>query len=220
MNTTLARLEFELSHEALFDEGIEAARNACVAGASIAAAAIVAAAYSDSQLVGLPALRECFQKFESLPINVDAWCSAFQYYRDAISLEPVFAPGFGLVTAQQSAFILSACQRLSVRMARATVGTRTAYYLEHHSQMTSQCGALNRIGLMSLVCIDQHVSIDDAERMFMVLRIKSAISEAQKARHDGLAQFPFLSEQFQYEGRWPTQQTELIGDYLHQIGLE
>jgi hypothetical protein len=220
MNLTLARLERELLHEILFDEGIEAARNACVAGASIAAAAIVAAAYSDSPLVGLPALRDCMRQVEALPFTIDAWRTAFKCHRDTDSQEIIFAPGFGHVTEQQAAFLLSAGQRLSARMSRPNVGSRTAFYLNHHTQITSECGALNRVGLMSLVCVDQQISYDDAEYMFVVLRIKNAISEAQKVRHDGLDQFPFLSEQFHYEGQWPMQQTVFADDYVHQIGLE
>jgi hypothetical protein len=220
VNPILVRLERELSHEILFDDGIEAARNACVAGASIAAAAIVAAAYSDSPLVGLPALRECMRQVESLPLTIDAWQTAFNSHRDAESQELVFAPGFGHVTEQQAAFLLSVCERVSACISRNSSESRTKYYLSHHHQITSGCGPINRVGLMSLVCVDQRVSYDDAEHMFVVLRIKSAISEAQKVRHDGLAQFPFLSEQFHYEGQWPTQQTVFAGDYVHQIGLE
>lgn len=220
MNLTLAHLQRELSREILFDEGVEAARNACVAGASIAAAAIVAAAYSDSQLIGLPALRDCMQKLESLPLDIDAWCDAFRYSLDSETQEPVFAPGFGRVTEQQAAFLLSACQRLWVHMPRTNTYSRTAYYLDHHRHVTHQCGTLNQVGLMSLVCVDQHVTVDDAERTFMVLRIESAIAEAQKARQAGLSQFPFLSEQYQYEGQWPKQQTEFISDYVQLIGLE
>jgi len=46
----LCLLEAELGHPAFFDEGVEAARNACAAGASIAAGAIAAGTFCFSSV--------------------------------------------------------------------------------------------------------------------------------------------------------------------------
>src|SRR5512137_1994732 len=106
MKPSLALLRRELASSLLFDEGIEAARNACVAGASIAAAAMVAAAYSDSPVVGIPALRLCMGSLQSTALDVAAWCIAFRQRDGSETPDFAFAPGFGLVTEQQAKLLL------------------------------------------------------------------------------------------------------------------
>ncbi|HMA91428.1 MAG TPA: hypothetical protein VKP30_02035, partial [Polyangiaceae bacterium] len=67
MKLVLTRLRRDLTKAILYDEGIEAARNACAGGASIASAAITAAAFYDSPLDGIHALRACMDSLQSLP---------------------------------------------------------------------------------------------------------------------------------------------------------
>ena len=72
----LERLWHELTQPACFDEGVEVARNACVAGASLAAAVISAGAYYDNPLSGVPALRACMKRLAVLPLELRAWQQA------------------------------------------------------------------------------------------------------------------------------------------------
>lgn len=220
MKLVLARLRRDLSDAVLYDEGIEAARNACAAGASIASAAITAAAFYDSPLVGIHALRECMHSLQTLPFELEAWVSEFQCRYDPITRQMGFASGFGYVDDEQAAFLVSVCERHYARRPRQTEFTRCSFFLEHQGVLASKCGPLNRVGLMALVSLDHAIDIEDAERYFMLWQLDSAIREAQRARQQGLAEFPFLSEYHQYEGPWPSQPQSAEGEYLVQLGLE
>lgn len=221
MNPMLVRLRRELSRPRLFDEGIEAARNACVAGASIASAAIVAAAYYDSPLVGILALTQCMQRLAALGSDLDAWFEQFQAERDPETCHKRFAPGFGYVTNRQAAHIRRACQRCAETHAPARCSFSTVeFYLRHVSALTRACGPLNIAGLMALVCTDQAIPEADAERYLMLWRIDTAIGQAQNARRAGLGVFPFLTEVHEYEGPWPAPLAPTRHDYLLEIGLE
>src|SRR3954467_10792363 len=72
----LEQLRLGLSNPGTFDEGVEAARNACVAGAPLAAAAITAAAWYDNPFTGPPALRAWRQRLGPLPLTLEAWLDA------------------------------------------------------------------------------------------------------------------------------------------------
>jgi hypothetical protein len=220
MNAIMMRLRLALAHQQLFDEGIEAARNACVGGASIAAAATVAAAYCDSPLVGAPALRDCMQRLDAMPMVVEDWVAAFRCHPQAGTGKPIYAAGFGYASADQAALLRRICRRLLHQQQRTGSGARSVFYLQHHSLLTEHCGPLNRVGLMALVFVDQGCTLDDAERHFTVWNIERAIVEAQKTRRAGLSQFPFLSEIHRYEGPWPDCASASTNDYLRMIGLE
>lgn len=220
MKFTFARLRHELTQPVLFDEGIEAARNACAGGASIASAAITAAAFYDSPLVGIRALRECMDLLQLLPLEIDAWLDTFHLRQDPTTRETIFAPGFGYVDPQQAAFLVSACRRHSSRRSGQLKAARCSFYLKHKERLLGTCGPLNRIGLMALVSSDHGVTVEDAERNFLLWQLDSAIREAQRARREGLGKFPFLSEYHQYEGIWPDKHQHRDEEYLIQIGLE
>src|SRR5512145_432452 len=213
MKLVLTRLRRDLTKAILYDEGIEAARNACAGGASIASAAITAAAFYDSPLVGIHALRECMDALRSLPFDLEAWLREFRCRHDP-TLGVRFAPGFGYVAQEQAAFLVSVCERHFARRPGQAEVTRCSFFLDHQAVLASSCGPLNRVGLMALVSLDHAIGIEDAERHFMLWQLDSAIREAQRARKQGLAGFPFLSEYHQYEGPWPNEPQEAEGEYL------
>lgn len=220
MKLTFARLRREMTQPMLFDEGIEAARNACAGGASIASAAITAAAFYDSPLVGIRALRECMELLQSLPFQLDAWLDTFRSRQDPTTRETTFAPGFGYVAPRQAAFLVSVCRRHFSQRSGQLKATRCSFYLDHQEPILGTCGPLNRIGLVALVSSDLGIAVEDAERHFLLWQLDSAIREAQRARREGLSKFPFLSEYHQYEGTWPDPHQHRDDEYLIQIGLE
>ena len=105
-------LASSLSDPALFDEGVEAARNACVAGASIAAAIMASAAWYSNPLTGAPALSACMQRLSDLAFDVEAWQQAFLPRPHPDTGDPDFSPGFGFVNATQASAIVDACTRI------------------------------------------------------------------------------------------------------------
>jgi hypothetical protein len=181
---------------------------------------MVAAAYSDSPVVGIPALRLCMGSLQSTALDVAAWCIAFRQRDGSETPDFAFAPGFGLVTEQQAKLLLAACGRLLGRRSRRKATSRMAFYLSHHDRITRSCGPLNSVGLMALFCLERGLTMDDAERHFMTLRIDCAIVEAQRSRNAGLSRFPFLSENYRYEGPWPARPTQSNRNLLQEIGLE
>src|SRR5690348_16970803 len=105
----LAPLAAELARQALFDEGVEAARNACVAGAPTAAAVITAAAWYDNPLTGAPALLGCMALVSPLPLgDVTAWLDALRPAPHPTTGDPGFTPGFGFVSAAQAGAVVDA----------------------------------------------------------------------------------------------------------------
>lgn len=219
MNRVLIRLRRELDKDVLFDQLVEVARNACVGGASIAAAAVAAAAYCDSPLVGIPALRDCMRRLKDIPLELPNWCEAFPATRDASGPDSQYAPGFGYITPRVAVRVRVACRRVLVEQRRIGQGQLSAFYLAHHRELLRNCGALNSLGLMALVFVDQDLQPDDAERYLVVWQLNRAIIEAQKARQIGAGQFPFLTEQYNYEGPWPARPHVSDRDYLREIGL-
>jgi hypothetical protein len=197
-----ARLAVELGARVLWDEGVEAARNACVAGASIAAAAISAAAYYDNPLTGIGALRACMSRLEALPLELPVWRAALgpRAYPELSAGE--FSPGFGFVTPAQAEAVLEACRRLSADEPPRSA-PRRSFWLEHNGQLSALTGPLNPAGLTALCFLDHGRDIEHAERLFLSWRTDTAVAEAQRARRAGLAAFPFLSDGFVYEGEWP-----------------
>jgi hypothetical protein len=213
------KLARELANEALFDEGVEAARNACVAGASIAAAVITAAAWYDNPLTGLPALRACMARLATLPFDPTAWRTAFARAPHPTTLDPDFSPGFGFVTAEQAEHVLDACRRIA---GSVTSGPRacSAFFLEHHRAICAASGPLNHAGLAALVFVDHGTGPEEAERSFLLWRVETAVAEAQGARQRGVGAFPFFTEGYVYEGPWPKAQSLDMAALMKEVGLE
>lgn len=205
-----------LDGELFLDEGVEAARNACVAGASLAAALFTAAAYYDNPFTGAPALRACMQRFGGLPLELDAWLAdAARLERDDRADVP-FVPGFGFVLPERASVVLRECRRL---VARGAAGPRCRFVLEHHPALARVAGPLNSTGLAALFFLDHQTDIDAAERRFLLLRSELALIEAEKARRAGLQAFPFLSERHVYEGRMPPEVPLDVPALMQRLGL-
>lgn len=207
-------LAAELGADALFDEGVEAARNACVAGATLAAAAITASAWYDNPLSGAPALRECMARLGSNPLEVTAWQRSFAPSVHPETHDAGFAPGFGFVSEPQAERVLAAARRL----AACPRAERLRFYLTHAAAL-ADAGALNPAGLAALVFCDHALSSDDAEGEYLLCRVGVALREAARARRRGLAHFPFFSEAYCYEGSAPRAQRRNLRDAMQRVGL-
>ena len=219
MNPVLADLGRELAAEALFDEGVEAARNACVAGASIAAAAITAAAWYDNPLTGTPALLACMEKVGPLPLDVERWTAALAPTRHPETGDPDFAPGFGFLGGPRAEAVHMACARLVGAREGGQGAPRGAFFLEHRRAIEDVAGPLNQAGLAALLFLDHGIDATSAERMFLVWRIETAIGEAQRARSAGLARFPFFQESYVYDGHRPPERALDLGALRRELDL-
>ena len=204
----------------LYDEGIEAARNACVGGASIASAAMTAAAYCDNPFTGLPALRECLFRLESIPLSLESWRTKLAPPLPVVAHESDSPPGFGLVDPAQANFIGRACARLRNRCCCPSRSARSTFFLEHEAALRHDLGCLNSTGLAALVFADHGVLSEEAERLYLAWKLEPAIREAQRARVAGLARFPFMSEQFDYEGSLPEMPRFDLAELMRQVGLD
>lgn len=211
------QLAREFSREDLFDEGVEAARNACVAGASIAAAAITAAAFYAGPLLGLPALRGCMKRIRRLPLDEEAWARALRPSPHPDTLDEAFVPGFGYVGPPQAIAVLDACRR----WAESGPGRHhSRFFLRHRQALCAVAGPLNQVGLAALAFVDRGVSLDRAERWFLLWRLRPALAEAQRARRLGVKTYPFLSKQYHYEGARPPVRSFNLARLMQQLGLE
>lgn len=190
-------LEAALAADVLWDEGVEAARNACVAGAPLAAAAITAAAWYDNPLCGGRALLGAYARFAALSDQLEAWRSAL--VADDVGSGGV--PGFGFVSADAAAHVLASAQALRTLLPRG----RLELFLEFQSALLAQTGPLNVAGLCALVFLDAGLDEDAAERRFLLLRLAPALAAAQRAKRAGLAGFPFFEQGYHYDGAWPAQ---------------
>lgn len=205
----------ELARDSSFDEGIEAARNACVAGASVAAAAITAAAYYDSPVTGIRALAENMRRLASLPLEAGAWLAAF---RPDPRSELEFAPGFGYIGEARARAVVEAAQRLT------QVGSGAAHrtlqcWLDCRLRLEPVLGPLNVVGLAALAFTDAAVEVSVAERQFLSWRIATAMEEAALARERGLAAFPFFTSGYRYEGSSPPVKSFDRPRLMREIGL-
>lgn len=211
-----------LDTPALWDEGIEAARNACVAGAPLAAAAITAAAFYDNPLTGGRALRMLMHRLFAAPLARDSWLSLLAPAPHPETGDPAFVPGFGYIHERGESAVLSACRTLHT----LTRGPRLGFYLENARVLSTALGALNVTGLCGLLFLDAQLNDDEAERNFMLLRLSPALAAAQRARKAGLGRFPFFENGYAYEGTWPeTRMTEPcsdleLGALKKAVGLE
>jgi hypothetical protein len=219
MNGALTDLAKELGAEALFDEGVEAARNACVAGASIAAAAITAAAWYDNPLTGAPAVLACMARIRPLPFDVSEWVRALAPGRHPETGDPDFTPGFGFVQEPAAAAVRAALARLATTRGGRPGRAKSAFFLEHGSAIAAAAGSLNQAGLAALLFLDDGVPDAEAERMFLLWRMDTAIAEAQRARSAGLSSFPFFGDRFTYEGTRPPERTLDLMALRRELGL-
>jgi len=206
-----------LAGELFVDEGIEAARNACVAGASLAAALSTAAAYYDNPFTGAPALRACMLRFGGLPLTLEAWLSEAARLAEDDRADVPFVPGFGFLLPARASVVLSECRRL---IARGAAGLRCRFVLEHHLALARAAGPLNATGVAALFFLDHGADIDVAERRFLLLRSELALMEAEKARRTGLHVFPFLSERHVYEGHTPPAVPLDVPALMQRLGLD
>lgn len=193
-------LEARIDSPELWDAGVEAARNACVAGAPLAAAAITAAAYYDNPLTGARAMVPALERFASWPLSLEAWRTALASKYDGPHDE-VAAPGFGFVGPAAEAALLALAQELSA----ITQSVRLAFYCEHSAAIREVAGPLNLAGLCALLFADAQIGADEAERRFLLLRLGPALAAAQRARRAGLSSFPFFEDGYHYDGAWPTE---------------
>jgi hypothetical protein len=207
-----------LSEPALFDEGVEAARNACVAGASIAAAAITAAAWYDNPLTGLGALHGCMDILAGLPPSLAAWRDAFALREHGL-VGDAAAPGFGFVTPALASAIAATAHRLFTE-AGAGDAWRGRFFVDHRDAITEVAGPLNAAGLAALGFVDHAIDRETAERAFLCARISTAIAEAQGARARGLAEFPFFEDAYHYAGTRPPPRAFDIAALRKQVGLD
>jgi hypothetical protein len=209
-----------LALPALHDEGVEAARNACVAGASIASAAITAAAWYDNPLTGISALREGMVRLSSLraPFEVERWVSVMGRTSHPETGDPDFSPGFGFVTDVQARLVLAVARRLGSSAHDGEL-PYTTFFLRNRSKIVAATGSLNATGLSALQFLDHAVAIDEAERRFLLWRIEPAVIEAQRARENGLGSFPFFTEQYVYEGSMPKPRPLDLAALMKEVGL-
>lgn len=211
----LERLWLELARPECFDEGVEAARNACVAGASLAAAVISVGAYYDNPLTGAPALRACMQRLAALPLEPDAWRQRLAPAPYPEPGGPLATPGFGFVSAGQSEVFYSL---LAGHVARERAAARGRFLLEQREALAP--GPLNAAGLCALVFLDHDVDPDTAERAFWSLKLDIALREAQAARRAGLPAIPFGGVRYVYEGELPRPRRRDRLELMRRIGLE
>lgn len=197
----LAWLAHELQREAYWDEGVEATRNACVAGAPLAAAAITAAAWYDNPLTGSRAMRACMNRLEGCPLLLSTWVERLAPAPHSETGDPDFVPGFGYVREPAQSAVHSAAKHL-VRHGKCP---RLQFWLTHRDVISRESGALNVAGLCALSFLDHGLSRDDAERRFLLWRMEPALAAAQSARARGFAVFPFFQDSYVYEGPWPEQ---------------
>jgi hypothetical protein len=204
----------------LHDEGVEACRNACVGGASIAAAAITMAAYCENPFTGLPALRECLKRLGALPLDLGVWCAELGKRHPDVAHEADFPPGFGYVGARQARHLRAASLRMAAHCQREPPAQRTKFYVQHRQALNNVLGPLNLAGLSALAFVDHGVAVEEAERCFLLWRMSPALKEAQLARKVGVGRFPFASERFEYEGTWPEQRRLDLVALEKEIGLD
>ena len=207
----------ELARAEAWDEGIEAARNACVAGASLASGAIVAAAYYDNPLTGAPALRACLELVASLPLELGAWRLALAPRPHPAVDERGVTLGFGFVAPGREAVFSSALARWAER---APSAPRSRFLLAHQAELTALSGPLNAAGLAALACADCGLDASSAEQRFLLWKIESALGEAQKAQRAGLRAIPFDGFRYVYEGRLPPLRPRDRAALLRQLGLD
>jgi hypothetical protein len=218
----LDALAAEFSRPALFDEGVEAARNACVAGAPLSAAAITAAAYYGNPLTGAPALLACMQRLEASGLSLAAWTQAFALAVHPTTGDPAFSPGFGFVLPEQHGALGRACDALLQQVP----GERLAFFAAHREVLEIALGPLNHAGLTALVFSDHGLTAEDAERAYLLLRLEPALGEAQKTRAAGLRAFPFFEKGYVYEGDWPRARSASesaaldLNSLAKEVGLE
>jgi len=215
----LRRLAQELAEPVLFDEGVEAARNACVAGAPLASAAITASAWYANPLTGVPALRHCLELLLTLPLQLPAWQTALAARPHPETLDPAVSPGFGFCTALQARAVLGAAQRLR-GLGSDSCRSRLGFFLEHQPAIGPHSGALNQAGLAALVFADHGFDLDRGEREFLMLRIAPALAEAAQARRGGVRVFPFFSEEYRYEGTRPPVRKRNLEALMREVGLD
>ena len=220
MNLELADLARELGSDTLFDEGVEAARNACVAGASIASAAIAAAAWYDNPLTGVPALLACMSRVSALPFEPERWALGLRRTTHPDTLDPDFTPGFGFVDRAQASYIIDAAARLAAAREGSRRAPWTSFLLAHRGSVERESGPLNHAGLAALLFLDHGLDADAAERTFLAWRIETAIEQAQRARRRGLAAFPFFSECYLYDGERPPEQPLDLAALRQRLGLD
>lgn len=216
----LELLSRELAQSTLFDAGVEAARNACVAGASLSSAVITAAAWYDNPLTGIPALSDCLARLEQLPADVSCWREAFRPRPHPHTQDAGYSPGFGFVAAEQAEAVLRSAQRLREQGTRGSSYGKLEFFLSWRPLIVEACGALNATGLAALVLCDRGYGRERAERFFMLRRVETALVEAQAARSAGVARFPFFSEQYVYEGKRPEPRRLNLEALLREVGVE
>ena len=215
--STLAWLAHELGRPEAWDEGIEAARNACVGGASLAAAAITAAAYYDNPLTGLPALRACLELVGPPPLELDAWCRMLAPRPHPDADGQGMTPGFGFVAPGQQGVFIGALARWAERAPNAP---RARFLLAHEAVLVRVAGPLNAAGLSALVCADEGFDASAAERLFLLSKLASALEQGQKARRAGLGTIPFNGVRYVYEGELPPARGRDRHALLRQLGLD
>jgi hypothetical protein len=212
----LERLWHELAQPECFDDGVEAARNACVAGASLGAAVIGAGAYYDNPLTGAPALRACMQRLAALPLELDAWLSALAPAPCAEAGGALVSAGFGFVSPGQDGVFYSL---LAGHVARERAASRCRFVLDQREALRL-AGPLNAAGLCALSFLDHDVDVDTAERTFLLMKVDIALREALVARRAGVAAIPFAGVRYVYEGALPAPRRRDRLALMRRLGLE
>lgn len=213
----LLALDAELRQPASFDEGVEVARNACAAGASIAAGAIAAAAYYDNPLTGLGALCGLMSRLAGVGLELASWQRALARARHPETDDVDFTPGFGFVPPARAAQTLAACRRLA---ALGGPASRCRFLLDHHAPLEQVAGPLNDTGLAALAYLDAGVDVESAERRWLDCKLSVAVAEAQRARRAGVAAFPFSLGRYVYDGPRPSPASLDRRALERQLGLD
>jgi hypothetical protein len=198
---------------------VEAARNACIAGASLASAAVTAAAWYDNPLTGAGALTACMRLLGELPLEISAWRQALEPRVHPEAGERL-TPGFGWVKPEQSRTLVALLERFAEEAEEPLASARTRFFLEAATVLGTLTSSLNHAGFAAFVCIDQGVPPSTAERAFLVTRIDTAMAEADRARELGLAGFPFFSSEYHYDGAVPEHRSYDLSALREAVGID
>ncbi|TQV77058.1 citryl-CoA lyase [Aliikangiella marina] len=193
----LEKLAVLLANPGIRDLSVQAAMNAGVGNAPEASVLVAALAGGSGQYLGAKEIAYCMSYFDKLELK--PFCERVENSSKDSDIWPDLdhLPGFDEYSTQPSKFV-SQCL---VRLAAYSDGSCLKWLVQNRLQIEQYFGqpiALSTV--IAAVFRDLALSGEQAQYLFLILRLPGAAAHAMEQKNLGWQKFPFFADTVKYEG--------------------
>lgn len=196
----LETIAVAIANPGIRDHSVRAAMNAGVGGSTSASALMAALAVGAGQYTGAREVYLAMQNWEELGTNIQMWeqTSFAKYQSEPPDVWPPIGhmPGFDSNADNCATPILQTLNKLSEDDETNTL----KWLIEHREHLEKQFSApLSMVGVISAAFYSLGFIAQQAEMLYLLMRLPGAAVHALEQREHGWRKYPFFGEALKYQ---------------------